>query len=218
MDALDAATVRVEAKFKNARLYRAIEAASVPISWTPQAVALHQTNGPVSGFCRFHGLNYELVSKLLNLRISPLLKFKKLRPICERLAAILDADVAFLFPAELYAIHWPVRLVAEVSHLNMLSLRAAPEKLLALPPVQDEQHDRQRLRDTIREQLHTLKPRYREVIVMRYGLDDGEEKPREVIAKKRGLTVERIRQMEDKALRQLRHPLRSRKLKPFLYQ
>jgi RNA polymerase primary sigma factor len=64
--------------------------------------------------------------------------------------------------------------------------------------------------------LKTLTPREAEVIKMRFGLGDGSEHTLEEVGKKFNVTRERIRQIEAKALRKLRHPSRSKKLKPFL--
>jgi RNA polymerase primary sigma factor len=64
--------------------------------------------------------------------------------------------------------------------------------------------------------LRTLTSREAEVIKMRFGLGDGSEHTLEEVGKKFNVTRERIRQIEAKALRKLRHPSRSKKLKPFL--
>ncbi len=64
--------------------------------------------------------------------------------------------------------------------------------------------------------LRTLTPRESEVIKMRFGLGDGSEHTLEEVGKKFNVTRERIRQIEAKALRKLRHPSRSKKLRPFL--
>ena len=64
--------------------------------------------------------------------------------------------------------------------------------------------------------LKTLTPREEKVIKMRYGLDDGSEHTLEEVGQSFAVTRERIRQIEAKALRKLRHPSRSRKLRAFL--
>jgi RNA polymerase primary sigma factor len=64
--------------------------------------------------------------------------------------------------------------------------------------------------------LKTLTPREEKVIKMRFGLDDGSEHTLEEVGQSFAVTRERIRQIEAKALRKLRHPSRSRKLKAFL--
>ncbi len=64
--------------------------------------------------------------------------------------------------------------------------------------------------------LKTLTPREEMVIKMRFGLDDGSEHTLEEVGQSFAVTRERIRQIEAKALRKLRHPSRSRKLRAFL--
>jgi len=64
--------------------------------------------------------------------------------------------------------------------------------------------------------LHTLSPREEKVVKMRFGLEDGSEHTLEEVGLEFAVTRERIRQIEAKALRKLRHPSRSRKLKAFL--
>ena len=72
------------------------------------------------------------------------------------------------------------------------------------------------LNDKLNEVLATLTPRENEVIRRRYGLDDGKPKTLEEVGKEFNVTRERIRQIEAKALRKLRHPGRAKKLKDFL--
>jgi len=75
---------------------------------------------------------------------------------------------------------------------------------------------RRLLRDQINDALGHLSEREREVLQMRYGLVDGQEYKLEDLGKRFGLTRERIRQIETKALRKLRHPARSRELRDYL--
>ena len=74
----------------------------------------------------------------------------------------------------------------------------------------------QLLKEQINDVLHTLKDRERRVLQLRFGLDDGRSRTLEVVGREFGVTRERIRQIEAKALRKLRHPSRSRRLKDFL--
>ncbi len=64
--------------------------------------------------------------------------------------------------------------------------------------------------------LKTLTPREESVLKLRFGLEDGRQRTLEEVGKKFNITRERIRQIEAKALRKLRHPARSRKLKDFM--
>ena len=72
------------------------------------------------------------------------------------------------------------------------------------------------LREQLEEVLETLTPRERDVLRLRFGLVDGRGRPLEEVGKKFKVTRERIRQIEAKALRKLRHPTRSKKLKDYL--
>ena len=71
------------------------------------------------------------------------------------------------------------------------------------------------LREQLAAVLNTLTPREEMVIRLRYGLDDAHPRTLEDVGKEFGVTRERIRQIEAKALRKLRHPNRSKKLKDF---
>ncbi len=64
--------------------------------------------------------------------------------------------------------------------------------------------------------LFTLNPRERRVLQLRFGLEDGRSRTLEEVGREFGVTRERIRQIEAKALRKLRHPSRSKKLKDYL--
>ena len=72
------------------------------------------------------------------------------------------------------------------------------------------------LKEQLAEVLKTLTPREEKVLKLRFGLDDGNPKTLEEVGKEFNVTRERIRQIEAKALRKLRHPSRSKKLKDFL--
>ena len=72
------------------------------------------------------------------------------------------------------------------------------------------------LKEQLLEVLDTLTPREQKVLRLRFGLDDGRARTLEEVGKEFDVTRERIRQIEAKALRKLRHPSRSKKLKDFL--
>ncbi len=75
---------------------------------------------------------------------------------------------------------------------------------------------KQLLKDNIREVLETLSPREARVLVYRFGLEGGKPMTLEEVGKKFGVTRERIRQIEAKALRKLKHPSRRKKLQDYL--
>ena len=97
----------------------------------------------------------------------------------------------------------------EDSHLgDFIEDRTAPA-----PP---EAATFQLLREQVGDVLGTLSERERRVLQLRFGLEDGRSRTLEEVGRDFGVTRERIRQIEAKALRKLRHPSRSKKLKDFL--
>ena len=97
----------------------------------------------------------------------------------------------------------------EDSHLSdFIEDRSAP------PPPDVALH--QLLKEQIEEVLATLNPREQRVLQLRFGLEDGRSRTLEEVGKEFGVTRERIRQIEAKALRKLRHPSRSKRLKDYL--
>lgn len=80
----------------------------------------------------------------------------------------------------------------------------------------DAQATQTMLKESLLEVLETLTPREQEVLILRFGLNNGKPKTLEEVGQVFDLTRERIRQIEAKALRKLRHPSRSKKIKDYL--
>jgi RNA polymerase primary sigma factor len=74
----------------------------------------------------------------------------------------------------------------------------------------------QGLKSQVAEVLTTLAPRERRVLELRFGLEDGRSRTLGEVGREFGVTRERIRQIEAKALRKLRHPSRSQQLRDFV--
>src|SRR6202008_1599341 len=83
----------------------------------------------------------------------------------------------------------------------------------ALAPADAASH--QLLKEQVEDVLASLTGRERRVLQLRFGLEDGRSRTLEEVGREFGVTRERIRQIEAKALRKLRHPTRSRKLRDY---
>jgi RNA polymerase primary sigma factor len=108
----------------------------------------------------------------------------------------------------------PMSLEAPIGEAEDSQLGDLIEDKNAIAPI--DAAAKQLLREQIDEALSTLTPREQRVIVLRFGLEDGRSRTLEEVGVEFSVTRERIRQIEAKALRKLRHPSRSRMLKEFL--
>jgi RNA polymerase primary sigma factor len=108
----------------------------------------------------------------------------------------------------------PVSLESPIGEEEDSHLGDFIEDQNALPP--PDAASRQLLKEQIDSVLGSLTPRERRVLQLRFGLEDGRSRTLEEVGKEFNVTRERIRQIEAKALRKLRHPSRSRKLKDYL--
>ncbi len=108
----------------------------------------------------------------------------------------------------------PVSLEAPIGEEEDSHLGDFIEDRNALPPV--DAASKQLLKEQIEEVLQALTPREQRVLRLRFGLEDGRSRTLEEVGQEFNVTRERIRQIEAKALRKLRHPSRSRKLKDYL--
>ena len=108
----------------------------------------------------------------------------------------------------------PISLESPVGEEEDSHLGDFIEDRNALPPV--DAASRQLLKEQIDDVLSSLTPREQRVLQLRFGLEDGRSRTLEEVGREFNVTRERIRQIEAKALRKLRHPSRSRKLKDYL--
>jgi len=108
----------------------------------------------------------------------------------------------------------PVSIESPIGEEEDMQLSDFIEAQDALPLV--DAVSKELLKEQIDEVLSSLTPRERRVLQLRFGLEDGRSRTLEEIGQEFELTRERIRQIEAKALRRLRHPSRSRKLKDYL--
>jgi RNA polymerase primary sigma factor len=130
----------------------------------------------------------------------------------EEIAAALDMGVAELFPEELRdavssrlssSIRFPVPLRALPAGIQVAQLAEAGAEATDL-------------REHLQAAISSLTPREQKVLTLRFGLDGGPGQTLKEVGREFNVTQERIRQMEAKALRKLRHPKRSKALRPFL--
>ncbi len=108
----------------------------------------------------------------------------------------------------------PVSLESPIGEEENSHLSDFIEDRNALPPV--DAASKQLLKEQIDDVLSCLTPREQRVLRLRFGLEDGRSRTLEEVGQEFAVTRERIRQIEAKALRKLRHPSRSRKLKDYL--
>ena len=108
----------------------------------------------------------------------------------------------------------PISLESPIGEEEDSPLGNSIEDRNALPPV--DVASKQLLKEQIEDVLYTLTPREKRVLQLRFGLEDGRSRTLEEVGREFNVTRERIRQIEAKALRKLRHPSRSRKLKDYL--
>lgn len=137
------------------------------------------------------------------------------------IAAYLCQSIDFLFPDILMkAIEEGVfaRRDAQLTEPQIISLTEAARLQISYDGETAiiEECDRHLLSERISEVLTTLDPREEKVLKLRFGLEDGRSRILEEVGKEFGVTRERIRQIESKALRKLRHPRRARQLQAFL--
>jgi len=108
----------------------------------------------------------------------------------------------------------PMSLSTPIGSEENSSLGDFIEDETVLSPV--DATSKQLLKEQLHEILDSLSERERKVLEMRFGLNDGQGRTLEEVGSEFGVTRERIRQIEAKALRKLRHPIRSRKLRDYL--
>lgn len=190
----------VESKFKNLRLFTLMGGRTA------------------ADVCRECDVEQSIFGALLNLKISPINRHGEYRKAPKQIADFFKVLVEDLFPLSLYQLVLPKAVYhAYSSEEVMLSLSTREAAMLpASVPNPNTILDQERLEGRFKDVLRTLSPRKEKVIRMRFGLDDGVAKTREEIAEHFGLTPGRIGQIELRALRDLRHPARSRQLRPFV--
>ena len=134
-------------------------------------------------------------------------------PTAEELSGALEVDTDRL--EWMQQVSWvPISLESPVGDEEESEFGMFVEDELTPPPSQTTYENM--LRERVEEVLSTLTPREERILKLRFGLENGHPYTLEEVGQKFGLTRERIRQIEGKALRRLRHPCRARLLKDYL--
>ena len=212
--------LRLELRFKNARLFNLIEE------------RFRVQRGDRYGCCAMAseriGISSQVLNSYLTMRQSPWtwlqrnghrrdhVAKERLKSSAQKIADFFCADPYELFPINLYRLKIPRLLTKTMDSERYLSFAEARQQHLLPAAVETNLDEAVGLREALEIVLKTLTPREGNVIKMRFGLKDGSEKTLEEVGRSFAITHERVRQIEAKALRKLRHPSRSRNLKAFI--
>lgn len=198
--------IAIEQRLKNGFLVEAVEKA-----------------GGQKALAEYLGIHYTTVNMWLNFRNFPILSSRVPRSVerNERLdklfVELIGRGLAEIFPDEIRTEDF-----ARLEKRKQLILDLTPEQLRAagalpeLPPAPDEAVNHRELGELISEKLDQLKPREAQVLRMRFGLGGYSPMTMDEVGRHFGFTIERVRQIEAKALRRLRHPTMTRDLKSFV--
>ena len=167
---------------------------------TPEDIALDAEMGSIVGL-EEEEREMILLARANSERLDPIMS-RKLRRASNRVEQILRISL------EPMSLETPVGSEEDSYLGDFIKDETMPEP--------DDAASAQLLREQLRAILKSLNPRERQVLEMRFGLKDGQSHTLEEVGQAFGVTRERIRQIEAKALRKLRHPLRSRKLRDYL--
>jgi len=188
----------VQSRFRNAILWDLLAGRSV---------------SEISELC---GVDQSSFGRLLNLRQSPVVKNGTYGQAAQKIAEYFRMLPEDLFPPSLYALTLPkVVERAYSSEAVMLSLESREVKQLTAGSL-DEHIAHNELRSRLESVLQTLTPREEAVLKKRFGFEDGHVATLEDVGKEFAVSRNRIRQIEGTALRKLRHPMRSRRLRSFV--
>lgn len=195
--------LRAETRFSNARLYNLIV--------SEFTLPAHQFRAERSGrgalplsYCASVaiGINQDGLRELLNLKSSPWNRWSgRLNRGAKAICDYFGLEPELLFPKEIYSLGLDKPIVRIISEEDVVRLAEVKSKLLiAAPDEPDWEEERKQALETA---LQSLKPREREALLMRFGLD-GNEQTLEQIGRRFGVQRERARQIEKSGLRKLR--------------
>lgn len=194
--------LRVEMRLKNSRLYNYI----------------YKNYKTVGAFCEKNNLSPITISGLLNLRYSIRKKNGNYTETVEKISIACETYPEILFPDDIYGLDVTKKAIEiPVSNLN---LEQKEQMYLTMEQGYIEEHENKILEENVKEKLQevlgTLPPREQEVLKMRYGLGGGKVFTLQETGLYFNVTRERVREIEAKALRRLRHPKRNRKIRDYI--
>ena len=193
--------IRIDIKVRNNRLVSLLES----------------KYGNVAKFCKANGLQQERVGKYCNLKESPLKGTNKYNEIGWKDYAVRIADALGVLPDELWPEHMQeLKLKVNTGFTTVTTDMVG--RLLGSDPKANPvlTYEKNEAENLVANALRSLTEREQQVISLRFGLEDGEVLPLHAVGKVIGVTQERVRQIEAKALRKLRHPEKTEILKDLL--
>ncbi len=172
----------------------------------------------VAKLCRQFGLNQVRVGALINMKMSPMLKRSSPdQPVWAKEVVVLARNFKCLpedlFPESIRDLQVKSKFHVELAVDDLKRLRGRVPAHLQLAANPDFIHIRSEVERKLGEMLKTLTLREERVLRLRFGLEDGQEHTLEEVGALFGVSKDRIRQIQDKALRKMRHPARTRPIR-----
>ena len=168
----------------------------------------------VAELSRACGISQSEIGRLVNMRFTPMRENGEWMPIVEKLAAFLECVPEELFSEMQRTTALPKnKATAEIDFAETQAFLTREKAEALLPDLLAMTGE---LAKHLREAIVTLPPQLQQVLTLRFGLGDEEELTLEQVGEKLNLTREEVRQMEAKALRWMRHPSRSERLRNHL--
>ena len=190
------ADYRVSLKVMNNRLLSAIEATGYK---------------SIPRFCDAFGVSYGSLLDLIRMKKSPLDRWGRWRQTSRQLSEVLGC-----LPEDLFNEQQMTSPLAD----NRREIEMTTVQLNNMLPVERDPHEiacNAQLQEKIQHVLEGLDPRLARILTLRFGLGDEEPLSRDELGKRIGISEQRVRQLEAKAMRKLRHPVHSNHLRSFLF-
>jgi RNA polymerase primary sigma factor len=187
---------RIEIKVKNNRLLSQMEKAGY---------------FSVAKFAEAIGMNRSVIDRIVRMRSAALDEEGYYRPEALKIAEFLNCTPHDIYPPAQMRQVLTVNTAQVTANANEMDSLTSSLRTLAFSPEQKMILDE--AKQALKQLMLTLTPREHRILDLRFGLTNGEEKTLEDIGSMFGLSRDRIRQIEQKALRKLKHPANSRELR-----